>query len=65
MVFRIYYPAGTPRYTQANSSNLVDAYKWSELEPSTQLECLVYFQPLRTELSHVSPYWPIRCFVLA
>ena len=23
-------PAGTPRFTQANSSNLVDAYKWTE-----------------------------------
>ena len=28
-------PAGTPRFTQSNSSNLVDAYKWTELdEPS-------------------------------
>ena len=25
-------PAGTPRFIQANSSNLVDAYKWSELD---------------------------------
>ncbi len=24
-------PAGTPRFTQANSSNLVDAYKWTEV----------------------------------
>lgn len=24
-------PAGTPRFTQTNSSNLVDAYKWTEL----------------------------------
>ena len=30
-------PAGTPRFTQANSSNLVDAYKWTELEPATGL----------------------------
>jgi hypothetical protein len=25
-------PAGTPRFVQTNSSNLVDAYKWSELD---------------------------------
>ena len=30
-------PAGTPRFTQTNSSNLVDAYKWSELEQNTGL----------------------------
>ncbi|WP_394389582.1 hypothetical protein [Shewanella woodyi] len=30
-------PAGTPRFTQTNSSNLVDAYKWSELDKQTQL----------------------------
>ena len=24
-------PAGTPRFTQTNSSNLVDAYKWTEI----------------------------------
>ncbi|MEH6551523.1 MAG: hypothetical protein V7744_16245 [Pseudomonadales bacterium] len=30
-------PAGTPRFTQTNSSNLVDAYKWSELDESTGL----------------------------
>ena len=28
-------PAGTPRFTQTNSSNLVDAYKWTELDKST------------------------------
>jgi len=30
-------PAGTPRFTQTNSSNLVDAYKWNELDPQTGL----------------------------
>jgi len=30
-------PAGTPRFTQANSSNLVDAYKWTELDEQTGL----------------------------
>lgn len=29
--FQNVLPAGTPRFTQTNSSNLVDAYKWSEL----------------------------------
>jgi hypothetical protein len=30
-------PAGTPRFTQTVSSNLVDAYKWSELDQNTGL----------------------------
>ncbi|BDX07148.1 hypothetical protein [Planctobacterium marinum] len=30
-------PSGTPRFTQTNSSNLVDAYKWTELDSSTGL----------------------------
>jgi hypothetical protein len=30
-------PAGLPRYTQANSSNLADAYKWTELDEDTGL----------------------------
>ncbi len=32
-------PAGTPRFTQTNSSNLVDAYKWTELDEETGLAC--------------------------
>jgi len=28
-------PAGTPRFSQMNSSNLVDAYKWTELDEQT------------------------------
>ncbi len=30
-------PAGTPRFAQSNSSNLVDAYKWTELDEATGL----------------------------
>lgn len=30
-------PAGTPRFTQTVSSNLVDAYKWTELDQNTGL----------------------------
>ncbi|MEM6532341.1 MAG: hypothetical protein AAF654_06945 [Myxococcota bacterium] len=30
-------PAGTPSFTQTNSSNLVDAYKWNEYHASTGL----------------------------
>ena len=30
-------PAGTPRLTQGSASNLIDAYKWNELEQSTGL----------------------------
>ncbi len=30
-------PAGTPRLAQTNSSNLVDAYKWTELDVATGL----------------------------
>ncbi|GLX81075.1 hypothetical protein [Thalassotalea eurytherma] len=35
--FQNILPAGTPRHTQTNSSNLVDAYKWSELEETYNL----------------------------
>ena len=30
-------PAGTPRFTQTNSSNLVDAYKWTEFDADSGL----------------------------
>jgi len=30
-------PAGTPRLTQSSSSNLIDAYKWNELDQSSGL----------------------------
>ncbi len=30
-------PAGTPRFAQTNTSNLVDAYKWTELDERTGL----------------------------
>ncbi len=30
-------PAGTPRFAQTNTSNLVDAYKWTELDVETGL----------------------------
>jgi hypothetical protein len=36
-------PAGTPAFVQANSSNLVNAYKWSELDASTGLACLTLY----------------------
>jgi len=36
-------PAGTPRFTQTNSSNLVNAYKWAEIDDSTGLAFLALF----------------------
>ena len=36
-------PAGTPRFTQTNSSNLVDAYKWTELDEATGLAFLTLY----------------------
>lgn len=36
-------PAGTPRFTQTNSSNLVDAYKWAELDDSSGLAFFTLF----------------------
>lgn len=36
-------PAGTPRFTQTNSSNLVDAYKWSEIDKNTGLAFFTLF----------------------
>jgi hypothetical protein len=36
-------PAGTPRVAQTNTSNLVDAYKWTELDPDTGLAMFTLF----------------------
>ena len=36
-------PAGTPAFAQTNTSNLVDAYKWSELDESTGLAFLTLY----------------------
>ncbi|MEJ2297301.1 MAG: hypothetical protein P8X94_02095 [Woeseiaceae bacterium] len=36
-------PAGTPRYTQTNSSNLVNAYKWAEIDAPTGLAFLALY----------------------
>ena len=36
-------PAGTPRFTQTNSSNLVNAYKWAELDEETGLAFLTLY----------------------
>jgi hypothetical protein len=36
-------PAGTPRFTQTNSSNLVNAYKWAEIDESTGLAFLALY----------------------
>ncbi len=36
-------PAGTPGFTQTNTSNLVDAYKWTELDEETGLACFTLY----------------------
>jgi len=36
-------PAGTPRFTQTNTSYLVDAYKWTELDEQTGLGLFTLF----------------------
>ncbi len=36
-------PAGTPLFAQSNTSNLVDAYKWSELDEATGLAFLTLY----------------------
>jgi hypothetical protein len=36
-------PAGTPRFTQTNSSNLVNAYKWAEVDAATGLAFLTLY----------------------
>jgi len=36
-------PAGTPAFAQSNTSNLVDAYKWSELDEATGLAILALY----------------------
>jgi hypothetical protein len=39
-------PAGTPPFTQTNSSNLVDAYKWSELDEDTGLALFTLYSAI-------------------
>ena len=39
-------PAGTPRFTQANSSYLVDAYKWNEVDADTGLACFTLYSAI-------------------
>jgi hypothetical protein len=41
--FQNILPAGTPRVAQTNSSNLVDAYKWTELDAATGLAFFTLF----------------------
>lgn len=44
--FQNILPAGTPRHTQTNSSNLVDAYKWSELDQKSGLGMFSLFSAI-------------------
>ena len=39
-------PAGTPSYTPANSSNLVDAYKWTELAEQSGLALFTLYSAI-------------------
>ncbi|MGI9219923.1 MAG: hypothetical protein ACR2QS_02685 [Woeseiaceae bacterium] len=41
--FRNVLPAGTPAKSQTSTSNLVDAYKWTELDPGTGLALFTLF----------------------
>ncbi len=41
--FQNLLPAGTPRLSQTNTSNLVDAYKWNELDEPTGLACFTLY----------------------
>jgi hypothetical protein len=39
-------PAGTPHFTQTNYSNLVDAYKWTELDQATGLALITLYSAI-------------------
>jgi hypothetical protein len=39
-------PAGTPLFTQTNVSNLVDAYKWTELDEATGLALMTLYSAI-------------------
>lgn len=39
-------PAGTPRFTQSNSSNLVDAYKWTELDHDSSIALFTLYSAI-------------------
>ncbi|MFK8054318.1 MAG: hypothetical protein AB8F65_15220 [Woeseiaceae bacterium] len=36
-------PAGAPRFAQTNTSNLVDAYKWTELDHASGVACFTLY----------------------
>ncbi len=44
--FQNLLPAGTPRLSQTNTSNLVDAYKWNELDEPTGLACFTLYSKI-------------------
>jgi len=56
-------PANTPRAIQESSSNLVDAYKRSELDAETGLGLYTCTQRSPTGLKRTSPSEPIPLFV--
>jgi hypothetical protein len=50
-------PAGTPRHTQTNSSYLVDAYKWNEVDTETGLALFSLFSGIS---DRAEPYESLR-----
>lgn len=57
-------PAGTPRFTQTNSSNLVDAYKWTELDEQTGLALYTLYSGITDRAEPCESLRANTCFVL-
>jgi hypothetical protein len=60
-------PAGTPLFTQTNVSNLVDAYKWTELDEATGLAIMTLYSAItdRAEPSESLKATTVFCLGLA
>ena len=56
-------PAGTPRYTQTQSSNLVDAYKWSEIGLETGLALFTLYSGITDRAEPSESLRAKHCFL--
>ncbi|MEM7763135.1 MAG: hypothetical protein AAF290_03580 [Pseudomonadota bacterium] len=57
-------PAGTPRFAQTNTSNLVDAYKWTELDPASGLACYTLYSGITDRAEPCESLRANYCFSL-
>ena len=57
-------PAGTPRFAQTNTSNLVDAYKWTELDEGCGLAYYTLYSAITDRAEPCESLRANSCYVL-